>query len=103
MIIKVPLCCDSCSLLIATILEEKMQPRTLSTVFILGLPDDEKTTETGHLVELHCGTKKGPFLKYGNALRSRTSMNHPAVLKDSRACKIYNDKSGRWPIGFPNS
>ena len=31
--------------------------------FILGLPDDEQTTETWHLVELHCGTKKGPFLK----------------------------------------
>ena len=28
-------------------------------------------------------------------------MNRPAVLKDNRACAIYNDKSGRWPIGFP--
>ena len=31
------------------------------------------------------------------------SESRPVVLKDSRAWEIYNDKSGRWPIGFPNS
>ena len=28
-------------------------------------------------------------------------MNRPAVLKDSRACPIFNDES--WPISFPIS
>ena len=47
MIIKVPLYCDSCRLLIATISRRNDAVKTdCQTVFILGLPDDEKTTKT---------------------------------------------------------
>ena len=44
MIIKVPLYCHKGSLLIATI--SRKNDADGQTVFILALPDDEKTTET---------------------------------------------------------